>query len=157
MSLKKRIVEDLTKAIKQGDKLRLGVLRMLKARMVEAEVELRAQRGRDYELNDGEVTDVLTSYAKQRRQSIDSYRQAERHDLAGREKAELAIIHEYLPEQLSEEDVARIVDEAIAETGARSEKDLGPVMRVVMPRVKGAADGSFVNELVRNRLRAGGG
>ena len=152
VSVRRRITSDLTAAMKSRDALRLGVVRMLKARMMEAEVEQRAQRGPGYELQDEEAIAVIGSYAKQRRDSIEAYRQAGREDLVAKEQAELAIIHEYLPAQLSEEDLRRIVAEAIAQSGASSIRDMGAVMKLVMAKVKGTADGKMVNQLVREGL-----
>ena len=152
MSMKQRIADDLKAAMKSGDKRRLEVLRMLKARMQEAEVELRAKQGREYELADPEALHVLSAYAKQRRDSIDSFRQGGREDLAGAEEAELAIIQEYLPKQLSADEIRAVVREAIEQSGATSPKDMGAVMKLVMPRVKGAADGKLVNQIVGELL-----
>lgn len=152
MTIYERILADMKKAMKGQEKQRLGVLRMLKAKILEKEVELRGKHGLDYHLNDQEAIDVLSAYAKQRRQSIQSYREANREDLASREEAELAVVQEYLPRQLTEEAIERLVEEAIAESGATGIKDLGLVMKVLMPKVKGAADGKLVNEIVRRKL-----
>lgn len=152
MSIKQRITDDLKAAMKAGDKARLGVLRMVKSRMLEAEVDLRTAKGRDYQLNDEEATGVLATYAKQRRDSIESYERAGRDDLASTERLELAIIQEYLPERLSEDELRRIVQEAIASTGAMSARDMGSVMKIVMPRVKGAADGKLVSSIAAKLL-----
>src|SRR5262249_7640500 len=105
-------------------------------------------------LSDPEAIKALAAYAKQRRDSIESYRQGGREDLALKEEAELAIVQEYLPKQLAADEVRRIAREAIAEAGATSPKDLGAVMKIVMPRVKGAADGRMVNQIVAELLSA---
>ena len=152
MSLKQKIQEDMKQAMKSADKRRLDVLRMVKAKMLEAEVSLRATKGRDYELEDGEVIGVLTSYAKQRRDSIDSFRQGGREEMAAAEEAELAIIQEYMPRQLSSDELRVLVAEAIAASGATSAKDTGAVMKLVMPQVKGKADGKVVSQLVAELL-----
>jgi hypothetical protein len=152
MPIKQRIVEDLTAAMKAGAKERLGVLRMVKAKMLEAEVSLRGTKGRDYQLEDPEAIEVLASYAKQRRDSIDSYRKGGREDLAAQEESELAIVQEYLPQRMSADDVRRIVREAIAQCGATSPKEMGTVMKLVMPQVKGAADGKMVSQIVSELL-----
>lgn len=154
MNLKERISVDTKQALKSGDKQRVSVLRMVTSKILEKEVELRTKKGRDYKLDDDETIEVITSYAKQRRQSIDSYRDAGRQDLAGNEEKELLLLQEYLPKQLSEAEIEGFVDEAIAETGATSIKDLGSVMRALMPKVKGAADGKVVNQIVRTKLGA---
>ncbi len=152
MSLKDRINEDLTAAVKSGDAETRSVLRMVKARILEAEVELRTKKGRDYQLNDEEVVDVISRYAKQRHQSIDAYRQAEREDLATQEEAELRVLEPYLPQQLSEQELEAAVQAAVEKTGASGPKDFGLVMREVMSEVRGRADGKQVNELVRKLL-----
>jgi uncharacterized protein YqeY len=152
MSIQERITEQLKAAMKEGDKVRLGVLRMVRSRLQEKEVERRAKEGRDYKLTEEEMVQVVASYAKQRRDSIDSYRQGGREDLAEREEAELALLQEYLPKQLSPEEIRSIVQEAIAECNASSPRDMGAVMQRVMPRVKGAADGKAVNQIVRELL-----
>lgn len=152
MTIKERIVADLTAAMKAKDSARLSVVRMLKAKMLEAEVALRAKRGLDYQLEDTEAQAVIAAYAKQRRDSIDAYRKGGRIDLAVKEEAELVLIHEYLPRQLSPDEVRQVVREAIAAVGATSAKDMGPVMKLVAPRVKGLADGKVVNEMVRELL-----
>lgn len=152
MSLKARIVSDVNQALKAGDRTKVSVLRMVKAKILEKEVELRSSKGRDYSLNDEETTSAITTYAKQRRQSIDSYRQAEREDLAAQEEKELEILQEYLPKQLSENEIETLVEEAIKEAGASNPGDMGNVMRVLMPRLKGAADGKLVNSIVRKKL-----
>lgn len=152
MSIKQRIAGEITEAMKAGQKERLEVLRMLKARMQEAEVEIRAKKGREYELEDPEALGVLAAYAKQRRDSIDAFRSAGREDLATKEESELAIVTGYLPKQMSPDDVRAIVREAITATGATSAKDLGAVMKIVMPKVKGAADGKLVNQIAAEIL-----
>jgi uncharacterized protein YqeY len=152
MSLKDRINADLKDALKAKETLRVNCLRMLKARIQEREVELRAERGAKHELEDEEILPVLSAYAKQRRDSIESFRRGGREDLATKEEAELDVIAGYLPRQLPPEEIGRIVQEAITETGAASARDLGKVMKLVMGRVKGAADGKLVNRIVREKL-----
>ncbi|MCP3979668.1 MAG: GatB/YqeY domain-containing protein [bacterium] len=152
MSLKERLEAELKTAMKNRDRARLECLRMLKAKVQEKEVALRGSGDAERKLTDDDVTEVVTSYAKQRRDSIDSYRAAGREDLAGKEEAELAIVTEYLPQQLGEDEVRAIVAKAIAEAGASSPKDMGAVMKLVMPQVKGKADGKLVNGIVRELL-----
>lgn len=152
MSLKEKISSDAITALRQKDKVTLNVLRMVKSKILELEVKLRTKKGRDYQLSDEETLGVITSYAKQRKQSIDSYTEAGRQDLADQEKNELEILNQYLPKQLSREEVEKLVDEALAETGASSMQDIGKVMKALMPKLKGAADGKTVNELVRSKL-----
>ena len=155
MSIKNRIAEDIKRAMKAGEKDRLGVLRMLKAKIQEAEVNRRAREGADYELSDEETTQALSTYAKQRRDSIQAYTDAGRDELAAQEQAELAVVQYYLPQQLSEDDVRCIVADAVAATGASSPREMGAVMQAVMPQVKGRADGKLVNRLVRESLGDG--
>ncbi|RMH69407.1 MAG: GatB/YqeY domain-containing protein [Gemmatimonadetes bacterium] len=152
MSLKDKILADLKTAMKTKDKDRLSVLRMIKAKILETEVSLRAERGRDYALNDEEVMDVLTKYAKQRRESIENYRNAGRDDNVAQEEAELAIVQEYLPKQLSTEEITQLVQAAIAESGAQSPRDMGKVMKIVVPQTKGVADGKLVSQIVKDLL-----
>src|SRR5437773_10068507 len=116
MAIRERIVADLTAAMKAKEAQRLGVIRMLKSRIMEAEVEQRSRRGPMYVLDDQECLAVIASYAKQRRDSIEAYRKGGKEDLAAKEEAELAIIQQYLPAQMSEDEVRRIVAAAIAES-----------------------------------------
>lgn len=146
----------MKEALKKGDKDRVTVIRMLNARILEKEVELRSARGRDYQLSDDEVVDVLNAYAKQRRHSIDSYRQGGRSDLVEQEESQLEIVEEYLPRRLTPEEIREVVEEVIAETGASSLKEMGVVMKTVMARTHGRADGREVNQIVKERLIARG-
>ena len=152
MSLKEKISSDAIIALKQKDKLTLNVLRMVKSKILELEVNLRTKKGRDYQLSDEETLGVITSYAKQRKQSIDSFTEAGRQDLADQEKNELRILNQYLPKQLSREEIEKLIETSIAETGASSLLDIGKVMKALMPKLKGSADGKTVNELVRSKL-----
>jgi uncharacterized protein YqeY len=152
MTIKKRLEDDLKEAMKARDELRLNCLRMLKSKILEKEVSLRAKEGKDYQLSDEEVVQVASSYAKQRRDSIESYRQGGREDLAAKEEKELAVVEGYLPQQLSRDEIVEIVRGAVEESGASSAKDMGSVMKIVMPKVKGQADGKLVNRIVREML-----
>ncbi len=152
MSLKNRIDADLKEALKSGDSTRKDLLRMIKARILEAEVALRSKHGRDYHLTDAETVEEIARYAKQRRQSIDAYREAGREDLAAQEQLELDALQDYLPRQLDRYEVERLVREAIAESGATSIRDLGAVMRLAMAKAQGRADGKAVNEIARSLL-----
>jgi hypothetical protein len=152
MSLEGRIAEDMKQAMKQGDRERTAVLRMVRSRIQEATVKARGERGRDAALSEEEVVQVIASYAKQRRDSIEGYRQGGREDLAKKEEAELGVLQDYLPEQLTEAELREIVADAVREAGASSAADMGKVMGKVMPRVKGKADGKLVNRLVREML-----
>ena len=152
MKLDARIVDDLKKAMKEGDRIRIDTLRMVRSRIQEATVKRRGEEGRDALLTDDDVTQVIAAYAKQRRDSITSYRDAGREELATKEEAELALLQDYLPEQLAPEVVREIVTAAIEETGASSPGDMGKVMGKVMPQVRGKADGKVVKQIVRELL-----
>jgi uncharacterized protein len=147
MPLTEQLAPMIADAMKARDLVRLSALRMLKAALMNKEVE----KGRS--LNDAEELQVVASLVKQRKDSIDQFGKAGRQELVDKEKAELAVIEGYLPPALSTGDLERIVDEVVAETGASSPKDMGKVMKGVMARLAGAqVDGKAVNELVRKRL-----
>lgn len=152
MSIRDRLEAELKQAMKTRDAARLSCLRMLKSKLLEREVALRAGKGRDYRIDDEEALEAIAGYAKQRRDSIESYEQGGRPDLAAAERAELAIVQEYLPQQLDDREIRDIVSRAIDQSGAASAKDMGNVMRVVMPQVKGRADGKRVQQIVRELL-----
>ena len=153
MSLKQRIEDDLKTALKAQDKKRLSCLRMVKSKVQEKQVALRGKEGPEAILSDDDVANVVSAYAKQRRDSIESYEQGGREDLAAAERAELEMLTDYLPQQMGEEEVAAIVDDAVRESGASAPKDMGAVMKLVMPKVKGRADGKLVNRIVQSRLK----
>lgn len=146
MPIKERIQGDLTTAMKAGDTRRREILRLMMSVFKQAEVDRRVT------LTDDDAIALLGTEAKKRREAIEEMTGAGRTDLAEQEQYELDVIESYLPRQLDRDEIARIVDEAIAETGATSAKDMGRVMSAVMPRVRGQADGKLVNEVVRQRL-----
>jgi len=146
MSLCEQFRADLTQAMKSGDKVRLATLRLLTAAIKNCQI---AKGG---VLDDAEALDVVRLATKQRREAIALARQYGREDIARQEEQELAILEAYLPVQLSTDDLIQRIDAVIQELGATSDKDLGRVMRVLMPEVKGRADGTTVNRLVRERL-----
>lgn len=152
MSLKDRITEEIKAAMKAKDKVRLETVRSIKKVILEEEVNARAA-GKD-SLTETQEMDILARLAKQRRDSIEQYTQAGRQELADQEAAELAILEEYLPKQLSDEDIARVVDEIIAQVGANSPQDMGKVMGPAMQKLKGKADGKKVQEAVKARLNS---
>lgn len=145
-TLKERIDSDLKEAMKASDTLRVSTLRLIKSAIKNKEIE------KGEPLGDEEVLQVLSSLIKQRKESVEMYRRAGREDLAEKESSEINIIQAYMPEQLSDEDIQKIITEAINETGASSMKDMGRVMKTVMAKVKGRADGRKVNEMVRQAL-----
>ena len=150
MSLKDRISEEIKLAMKAKDKVRLETVRSIKKVILEKESTLRAQ-GQET-LTESQELEVLTQLAKQRRDSVEQYRKAGREDLAEQESQELAILEEYLPKQLSDQEVAAIIDEVIAAVGATSAKDMGKVMAAVMQQLKGRADGQKIQAIVKGKL-----
>ncbi len=152
MSLKERISSEIKTAMKSGDRNTVSVLRMVNAKILEKEVALRSKKGRDYQLNDEEAVGVILTYAKQRRQSIDSYRVGGRDDLAVQEESELLILQQYLPKQLSEEEVEGMVEQAISETGASGPQDMGKVMGMATKALGGKADGKTISVMVKTLL-----
>ena len=149
MSLKDTIVADLTTAMKAKDADRLSVLRMVKANLMNRQIE----KGED--LTDDEIKKALQTLVKQRRDSVEQYEKAGRMDLADKEKAEIGFIEAYLPKSASAEEIAAAVDAAISETGATSIKDMGGVMKAAMIHLAGKpADGKMVSETVRGKLSA---
>lgn len=152
MSLKDRIGEEIKAAMKSKDKVRLETVRSIKKLLLEKEVSVRPSGAEA--LTPEQEMEVLVQLAKQRRESIEQYRQAGREELAAQEAEELAIIEEYLPKQLSDEEVSAMIDEIIAQVGATSAKDMGKVMGPVMQQLKGKADGKKVQELVKAKLNS---
>jgi uncharacterized protein YqeY len=149
MALNEQVSADIAAAMKARDSSRLSALRMLKAAIMNKGVE----KGRD--LEDAEVLQVVASLVKQRRDSIEQFEKAGRTDLVEKETGELAVLQAYLPPSATPEEINAAVAEAIAETGATSAKDLGKVMKAVMPKLAGKnADGKTVNEAVRRTLGA---
>jgi len=150
MSIYDTILSDLKDAMKSKDKDRTRVLRSLKAALLEKEISER--KGGEAKLNDDQIIQVLTKAAKQRKESIEQFENAGRDELADNEKNELKVIEEYLPEMMSEEELTKLVDATIAQVNATSVQDMGKVMGAIMPKVRGKADGSMVNKLVRQKL-----
>lgn len=147
-TLKERLAGELRDALRAGEKVRLSAFRMLSAAVTNREKELR------HELSDDEVRDVAAKEVKKRSESIEAFEAAGRTELADKEKAEREAISPYAPEMLSDEEVDALVDEALAATGATSEKEFGAVMGFVMGRAKGRVNGKVVQERVRARLGA---
>jgi uncharacterized protein YqeY len=148
MSLKVRLTEDMKQAMKDKEvgKLRLSVIRMVRANIKNVEID------RKQELTDDDVLDVLAKEVKMRRDAMEEFQKANRPDLVEGLEQELAILMNYLPEQLSEAAVRTLVESAVAETQAVSPKEMGKVMAVLMPKVKGRADGKLINSIVREML-----
>ncbi len=149
MTLQEQINQDLTAAMKAKDAERLSTLRMMKTALKNREIEKMGP------LDDAEAIKVLQSLVKQRRDSIEQYRQGGRPELAEKEAAEIKVIEEYLPAAMDQATLSRIVDETLSEIGAQSPKDLGRAMKAVMAKLAGqAVDGKVVNQMVRTKLGA---
>ena len=148
MTLQERLQADLRQAMRDRDETRKSVIRFIRAAIHDREIEKQAS------LDDEGVIEVLGRQAQQRRDSIEAFEKAGRADLVEKESAELAIIQEYLPEQLSAEEIADVVKAAIADTGAAGPRDIGKVMGRVMPQVKGKAPGKMVSGIVQELLRS---
>lgn len=148
MSFLSRVDADLKAALRQSDTLKLSVFRLTKSALTYKQIEKGA------ELSDEEALAVIASLLKQRRESVEQYLQGGRPELADKERQEMEILQSYLPAQLGPEELDRIITESIAASGAQSESDLGKVMKLLMPRVKGIADGKLVNARVRELLSA---
>ena len=146
MSLIDQIEQEMKEALRAGQKERLSVLRGLKSDFKYKQIELGQP------LADADIIGVLTTNAKKRRESIEQFRAGGREELARKEELELQIITSYLPEQLTEERLRQIISETITETGADSPQKMGLVMKALMPKIKGQADGKLVNRLVTEML-----
>jgi len=144
--LRTAVREEMTAALKAGDRVRLGALRMLVAAITNREKELM------HELSDDEVREVAGREVKKRSESIEAFESAGRTELADKERAERDVLEPYAPEQLDETAVDSLIDEAMASTGATSVKEMGKVMAVVMGKAKGQVDGALVQRKVRERL-----
>jgi len=146
MSLLQKLDDDLKSALKASDSLRVSVIRMTKAALKNRQIDKRG------DLSEEDIIAVLSTLAKQRKESIEQFSKGGREDLAEKERQELSILQSYMPEQLTHEELDGVIIEAIKETSAGGVKDMGKVMRLVMSRVKGAADGKIVTQRVKNLL-----
>jgi uncharacterized protein len=146
MSLNEKIVEDLKKAMKEKDTVRLSCLRMLKTALKNLEVDKQRK------LKDEEIQGVISSLIKKGKESVTEFRKAGREDLALKEEAEVDVFYGYMPQQLTPEDITKILKEIIVELSAKSPADLGKVMKTAMPRMAGKAQGKEVNEIARRLL-----
>ena len=148
MGLKEKLQSDLTDAIRSQDAVKSGTIRMLLAAITNEEVAGKSAKV----LSDAEVITVLSREAKKRREAVEAYTNAKRDDLANKEKEEAAVIALYLPEQLSEADIKKLIADAIAETNAAGPVGMGLVMKVLQPKIAGKADGGVVSSLVKAAL-----
>ncbi|GAB4535086.1 MAG: GatB/YqeY domain-containing protein [Thermodesulfovibrionia bacterium] len=146
MSILERIEGEFKSALKSRDERRVSILRMVKASIKNREIEKSGP------LSEDDIYDILNSFVKKGRESIEQFSRAGRSDLLQKEEEELRIIRSFLPEQLSEDEIRRLIKEAIDEVNAKGAGDVGKVMRALMPRVKGRADGRLVNNLVKEIL-----
>jgi len=166
MSLKEQIQQDLNSAIKGKKKIEVSTLRMLNAQILNKEKEKRykitkaepelteKELVKKSQLTDEEVIEVISSEVKKRKESILEFEKGERQDLAEKEKKEIEVLNKYLPEQLSEEEIKKLVKEAIEKVGATELKDMGKVMQELMPQIKGKVDGTTVSKIVKELLQA---
>ena len=146
MTLKKKIDSEMVAAAKAKDKIKLSAIRMIKTALHNKEIDAKR------ELNDGEIIQILASVAKQRKESIEQFRAGGRLDLVEKEEAELKTVQSFMPQQMSAAEIEAEVVKAIGEAGATSAKDMGKVMKVLMPRITGKADGKMVSDLVKAKL-----
>jgi uncharacterized protein YqeY len=146
MNLAEQLNEDMKQAMKAGEKFRLSTIRLVRASIKNQEIELRRP------LDDNELLQVVSRELKQRRDSLQDFQRAGREDLVANVSAEIDIISQYLPQQLTEEEIKDIVLQTMQETGASSKADLGKLMGALMPKVKGRADGKLVNQWVQQLL-----
>lgn len=146
MSLSDQIMSDMKQAMKDKDKIRLNTVRMIKSALMNEKIKL------GHDLNPDEELTVLNREKKQREESIDEFVKAKRDDLIDSTKKELEVVESYMPKQLSKDELDKIISETVEEVGAKGKSDFGKVMKALMPKIKGRADGKQASELVRNYL-----
>jgi hypothetical protein len=146
MSLEERLVEEMKQAMKSNDKLRLSTIRMIRSSLKNKEIELRKK------LEDEDIVKVIQVMVRKGEESVEQFQTGGRMDLVEKETKEIEILKSFLPQPLSQEEILKIVDETIQETQASSLKDIGKVMKSVMPKIGGKADGKLINQLVKERL-----
>jgi uncharacterized protein YqeY len=146
MSLEERLVEEMKQAMKSNDKLRLSTIRMIRSALKNKEIELRKK------LEDDDVVKVMQVMVRKGEESVEQFQAGGRADLVEKENKEIEILKSFLPQPLSQEEILKIIDQSIQETQASSPKDIGKVMKSVMPKIGGKADGKLINQLVKERL-----
>jgi hypothetical protein len=146
MSLEERLVEEMKQAMKSNEKLRLSTIRMIRSSLKNKEIELRKK------LEDEDIVKVIQVMVRKGEESVEQFQAGGRMDLVEKETKEIEILKSFLPQPLSHEEILKIVDETIQETQASSLKDIGKVMKSVMPKIGGKADGKLINQLVKERL-----
>ncbi|RBP45494.1 GatB/YqeY domain-containing protein [Garciella nitratireducens] len=147
MSLKERLLKDLKQSMKEKDTIKKSTITMVRAAV------LQVEKDKKIELNDEEIIDIIAKQVKQRKDALQDFKRGAREDLMEQTQREIAILTEYLPQQLSKGEIENIVMETISEVGAVSIKDMGKVMSAIMPKVKGRADGAIVNKFVKQHLQ----
>lgn len=147
MTLKQKLQEDLKTSMKNKDTLRKSVITLIRSSIKQVEVDKRI------ELNDDDIIDIISKQLKQRNDSLEQFLDAGREDLVEETRSEIEVLKEYLPQQLSEEELNEIVKQTISEVGATSMKDMGKIMSVIKPKTKGRADGKLINKLVNENLQ----
>ena len=146
MSLEEKLLEEMKLAMKSNDKLRLSTIRMIRSALKNKEIELRKK------LEEEDVVKVIHAMTRKGEESIEQFQTGGRMDLVEKEKKEIEILKSFLPQPLSQEEIFKIIDQSIQETQASSQKDIGKVMKSVMPKIGGKADGKLINQLVKERL-----
>jgi len=146
MGLEERLVEEMKHAMKSNDKLRLSTIRMIRSAVKNKEIEQRSQ------LTDESIVKVIQGLVRKGEESVEQFRVGGRMDLVEKEEKEIEILKSFLPQPLSREEILRVIDQSIEETQASSLKDLGKVMKSIIPKLGGKADGKLINQLVKERL-----
>jgi uncharacterized protein len=146
MSLEERLVQEMKEAMKSSDKLRLSTIRMIRSTVKNKEIELRKP------LDDGEIQKAIQGMVRKGEESVEQFKLGGRMDLVEKESKEIEILKSFLPQALTQEEILKIIDETIEETQSTSLKDIGKLMKSVMPKLQGRADGKLVNQLVKERL-----
>jgi uncharacterized protein YqeY len=146
MSLEERLVEEMKLAMKSNEKLKLSTIRMIRSALKNKEIDLRKK------LEDEDIVKVIQAMVRKGEESVEQFQTGGRMDLVEKEKSEIEIMKSFLPQPLSQEEILKIIDQSIQETQASSLKDLGKVMKSVMPKIGGKADGKLINQLVKEKL-----
>lgn len=146
MNLEEKLLEEMKQAMKTNDKIRLSTIRMIRSSSKNKEIELRRK------LEDEDIFKVIQGMVRKGEESIEQFQAGGRNDLVEKEKMEIEILKSFLPQPIPQEEIIKIIDETIQETQSSSLKDLGKVMKAVMPRLGGKADGKVINQLVKERL-----
>jgi hypothetical protein len=149
---KKQIQEDVKEAMKAGDEIKKGTLRMLLSSLVNKEKDVPANEAGNRELSEEQIQQVIATEAKKRKEAAEAFEKGGKPDMAAQERQELEILQAYLPEQLAEDEIRILVQAAIAKTGASSPQEMGKVMAALMPDTKGKADGALVSSIVKELL-----